>query len=136
MSPSRKLTEGDYLTPAEETEFAKDKTFGYASPNLGDYIEEKTKGQYKGKDVTYISFDSIRNFDIDGICKQLAQVSNFGKVVVNAVDYVDVKVFSIALIKAMAAGKTFMFRTAAAFTKVIGGISDKALLVKKDLVSQ
>ncbi|SFL90022.1 four-carbon acid sugar kinase family protein [Pelosinus propionicus] len=130
------VQEGDYLTPAGETEFAKDKTFGYASSNLGDYIEEKTKGQYKAKDVTYISLDSIRNFDIDGIAKQLAQVSNFGKVVVNAVDYVDVKVFSIALIQAMAAGKKFMFRTAAAFTKVIGGISDKALLVKKDLVSQ
>lgn len=130
------VQEGDYLTPAGETEFAKDKTFGYTSSNLGEYIEEKTEGQYTAKDVTYISLDSIRNIDIDGIAAQLAQVSNFGKVVVNAVDYVDVKVFSIALIKAMAAGKKFMFRTAAAFTKVIGGISDKALLVKKDLVSQ
>lgn len=130
------VQEGDYLTPAGQTEFAKDKTFGYASSNLGDYIEEKTKGAYKAQDVTYISLESIRSFDIDGIVAQLKKVSNFGKVVVNAVDYVDVKVFSIALIKAMAAGKNFMFRTAAAFTKVIGGISDKPLLVKKDLVAK
>lgn len=130
------VQEGDYLTPAGQTEFAKDKTFGYASSNLGDYIEEKTKGAYKGKDVTYISLESIRSFDIDGIVAQLEKVSSFSKVIVNAVDYVDVKVFSIALIKAMAAGKNFMFRTAAAFTKVIGGVSDKALLVKKDLVAE
>lgn len=130
------VQEGDYLTPAGETEFAKDKTFGYTSSHLGGYIEEKTKGAYKAEDVTYISLDSIRSFDIEGIAKQLAGVSNFGKVVVNAVDYVDVKVFSIALIKAMAAGKKFMFRTAAAFTKVIGGVSDKPLLVKSDLVAK
>lgn len=129
------VQEGDYLTPAGETEFAKDKTFGYASSNIGDYIEEKTKGQYKAKDVTYISLDSIRAFDIDGIAAQLLKVTGFGKVVVNAIDYVDVKVFSIALIKAMAAGKNFIFRTAAAFTKVIGGVSDKPLLVKQDLVA-
>lgn len=128
------VQEGDYLTPAGETEFAKDKTFGYTKSDLGEYIEEKTKGEYKAGDVTYISLENIRKFDIEGITAQLLKVSDFGKVVVNAVDYVDVKVFAIALIHAMAKGKTFMFRTAAAFTKVIGGVSDKPLLAKKDLV--
>ena len=61
-------------------------------------------------------------------------MENFNKVIVNAVDYVDVKVFAIALLKAMAQGKNFMFRTAAAFTKVIGGVADKGLLKKADLV--
>jgi uncharacterized protein YgbK (DUF1537 family) len=53
---------------------------------------------------------------------------------VNAVDYVDVKIFAIALIDAIRAGKNFMFRSAAAFTKVIGGIRDKGLLSKEDLI--
>lgn len=129
------VQEGDYLIPAGETEFAKDKTFGYTSSNMCDYIEEKTNGQYKANDVTCISLESLRNFDIEGITAQLMRVSDFGKVIVNAVDYVDVKVFAIALIKAMTFGKNFMFRTAAAFTKVIGGVGDKPLLVKKDLVA-
>ncbi|MDF2565797.1 MAG: type effector Hrp-dependent outer protein, partial [Massilibacillus sp.] len=47
-----------------------------------------------------------------------------------------VKVFSIALIEAMAQGKNFMFRTAAAFTKVIGGVSNKGLLQKSELVAK
>ena len=32
---------GDELVPANETEFAKDKTFGYSAPNMPAYIEEK-----------------------------------------------------------------------------------------------
>jgi uncharacterized protein YgbK (DUF1537 family) len=130
------VQEGEFLTPAGETEFARDKTFMYKSSNLTEYVEEKTKGEYKAADTTCISLESIRSFDIDGITKQLLQVKEFNKVVVNAVDYVDVKVFSIALIEAMAQGKNFMFRTAAAFTKVIGGVSNKGLLQKSELVAK
>lgn len=125
---------GDVLVPAGQTEFAKDKTFGYISSNLCEYIEEKTEGKYKAEDVTVISLDEIRNMKIDEITKKLMKVNNFGKVVVNAVDYCDLKVFSIALYKAMKQGKNFMFRVAAAIVKVIGGISDKPLLTRKDMV--
>lgn len=62
------------------------------------------------------------------------EVENFNKVVVNAVDYMDVKVFVIALIRAMRAGKMFMFRSAAALTKIIGGVSDRPLLTRQELV--
>ena len=59
---------------------------------------------------------------------------DFRKVVVNAVDYVDVKVFAIAMMRAMKAGKNFLFRTAAAWTKVIGGVADKPLLGRDELI--
>ena len=128
------VQEGDYLTPAGETEFAKDKTFSYTKSNIAEYVEEKTKGEYKAADVTCVSLDDLRAFKVDEIAAQLEKVTGFNKVVVNAVDYVDVKVFALALLKAMNNGKTFMFRTAAAFTKVIGGVSDKPLLSKDELV--
>lgn len=35
------VQEGDYLTPAGMTEFAKDKTFSYKSSLLPEYVEEK-----------------------------------------------------------------------------------------------
>ncbi len=127
------VQEGDYLTPAGMTEFAKDKTFSYKSSLLPEYVEEKTHGAYKAADTVCISLDSLRNMDIDGITKQLIDVKNFNKVVVNAVDYVDVKVFVIALINAFNAGKNFMFRSAAALTKVIGGVCDKPLLSREEL---
>lgn len=130
------VQEDEYLIPAGETEFAQDKTFGYQASNLGAYVEEKTQGAYTAADTTYISLGSIRNMDFDGITTQLMAVEKFDKVIVNAVDYVDVKVFAVALIQAMTKGKNFMFRTAAAFTKVIGGVSDKGLLTKIELVAK
>lgn len=127
---------GEVLTPTGETEFAKDATFGYISSNLGVWIEEKSKGKFKAKDTTYISLESLRTFQIDKITKQLLNVSNFNKVVVNAIDYVDVKIFTIALIRAINSGKNFLYRTAAAFTKVIGGVSNKELLTKEELIKE
>lgn len=129
------VQEGDDLVPAGETEFAQDKTFGYKASNLGEYVEEKTKGAHTAENTTYISLERLRGLDVAGIEQQLLAVRDFHKVVVNAVDYVDVKVFAVALIRAMAQGKHFMFRTAAAFTKVIGGVGDQGLLLKPQLVA-
>jgi uncharacterized protein YgbK (DUF1537 family) len=126
----------DVLVPAGETEFAKDRTFGYTSSHLGEWVEEKTKGAFPETGVTYISLESIRNMDIEGIVDQLLGVKGFGKVVVNAVEESDVKVFSTALILAIQGGKRFIFRTAAAFTKVIGDISSRPLLTKEELISE
>ena len=125
---------GEELIPANETEFAKDRTFGYTAATMPEYVEEKTKGVYKASDVTCISLEEIHNMDIDGIQKKLMEVRNFNKIIVNAVDYVDVKVFCVALYRAMAAGKVFMFRTAAAIVKVMGGITDQPLLTREKMV--
>lgn len=125
---------GDELIPANETEFAKDKTFGYSAATMPAYVEEKTKGVYKAEDVICISLEDIHNVNIDKIEEQLMRVQNFNKIIVNAVDYVDVKVFCVALYRAMAKGKVFMFRTAAAIVKVMGGVSDQPLLTRAQMV--
>ena len=124
------------LVPAGETEFAKDRTFGYSASNLAEWAEEKSNGAYKTENMTYISLDSLRALDIETIEQQLLKVENFNKVIVNAVDYTDVKIFAIALIRAMNKGKNFMFRSAAALTKVIGGVSDKNLLTQAELMTE
>ncbi len=125
---------GGELVPAGETEFAKDKTFGYTASDLRDYVEEKTNGQYPADRVTCISLEDLRSQAYDKLETQLLEVQDFGKVIVNAVDYCDVKVFCVALYRAMAKGKRFLFRTAAALVKVIGGISDQPLLTRRDMV--
>ncbi|MFP3121571.1 hydroxyacid dehydrogenase [Ectobacillus funiculus] len=126
----------EYLVPAGETEFAKDRTFGYTKSHLGEWAEEKSNGEYKAENMTYISLDSLRALDVETIEQQLLKVENFNKVIVNAVDYADVKIFTIALIRAMNKGKNFMFRSAAALTKVIGGVSDKNLLTREEIMSE
>lgn len=125
---------GEELVPANETEFAKDKTFGYTAATMPEYIEEKTKGLYKAGDVTCISLEDIHNVDIDKIEAQLMEVKDFNKIIVNAVDYVDVKVFCVALYRAMTKGKVFMFRTAAAIVKVMGAVTDQPLLTREQMV--
>ena len=45
---------GEQLVPAGETEFAGDRTFGYHSSDLREYVEEKTGGRYKAEDVAYV----------------------------------------------------------------------------------
>lgn len=126
----------DKLIPANETEFAKDKTFGYTAATMPEYIEEKTKGTYKAENVTCISLEDIHNMDIEKIENLLMNVQGFNKIIVNAVDYADIKVFCVALYRAMAKGKVFMFRTAAAIVKVMGGVSDQPLLTRQQMVTK
>ena len=62
-------------------------------------------------------------------------MTGFNKICVNAIDYCDIKVFAVALYRAMAQGKTFLFRTAAGLVKVLGGVSDIPLLSREDMVT-
>lgn len=130
------VKEGDRLTPAGETEFAKDRTFGYRSSDLRDYIEEKTGGRYKKENVHCVSIERLRSMDIDGVENLLMSVSGFDKVVVNAADSCDIKVFCIALYRAIARGKRFLYRTAAGFVKEFAAVEDRGLLAGRDMIDR
>ncbi len=130
------VASGEELIPAGQTEFAADRTFGYHSSNLCQWIQEKTCGIFKQEEVVCISLTELRAVDLDGIKDKLLHVSDFGKVIVNAVDYADVEVFVTALVSVLNQGKEFLFRSAAALTKVIGGIPDKAILTREELADK
>ncbi|MEK4374185.1 four-carbon acid sugar kinase family protein [Bacillus sp. FSL L8-0215] len=130
------VQEGHELIPAGDTEFARDRTFGFQSSHLGEWIEEKSEGMFTKENTTYISLADLRALRIDQIKQQLMSVKDFKKVVVNAVDHDDVKVFVTALIEAIQAGQQLMFRSAAALTKVLGGIGDQALLTRDALIQE
>ena len=125
---------GDELLSANETEFAKDKTFGYMSETMPEYVEEKTAGAFKAEDVTCIALDTLLRGDVDTVEQQLLAVKDFNKVIVNAVDYADLKVFAVALYRVMAAGRNFMIRSAASIVKVLGGVTDQPLLTRDKMV--
>lgn len=127
---------GDELVPAGETEFAKDRTFGFHSSHLGEWVEEKTKGKFKKEDSIYISLETLRANDVEAVKHQLLAATDFQKIIVNAVDYVDVEVFVTAFLQALKEGKKFLCRSASALTKVIGGVTDKALLTRDELITE
>lgn len=127
---------GQQLVSADETEFARDKTFGYTAQSLPAFVEEKTQGDYLAKDVLCITIEELRAMKLQEIEEKLLQVKDFQKVVVNAVSYADLKVFCIALYRVMNRGKNFMFRTAAAFVRVFSGIEEAPLLTVQQLKKQ
>ena len=130
------VKDGDVLIPAGQTEFAKDRSFGYFSSSLPEWCEEKSKGEYPAKDVTCISLEDLRALNFSNITQQMLAVHDFGKVIVNSVDYVDVKVFAIAFLRALKEGRHFLLRGAAAITKVLGGVPDRPLLTHTELVPE
>jgi uncharacterized protein YgbK (DUF1537 family) len=125
---------GDILIPAAQTEFAADKTFGYHHSDLTEWVEEKTDGAFPAAGVTAISIEDLRRGGVEKVAAKLAAVHGFGKVVVNALDYTDIKIFCAALYRAMEAGKRFMIRSAAAIPKVLGGVTDWPLLSRDELL--
>ena len=128
------LRQDGNLIPVGETEFAKDKTFGYKSSNLREWIEEKTLGKSKASEVLSVSLSDTRGMNVHGIEKLLDSCSDFQKVVVNAIAYEDIEVFVLALIKVLKSGKSCIIRSAAALVKILGNIDDKPLLTRNELI--
>ncbi len=122
------------MIPAAETEFARDKTFGYKSSDLPGYIEEKSGGRYKAEAVICIPLEELRAMELDKIEKRLLEAGDFQKIVVNAIENVDVEVFCIALYRAIRKGKHYLFRTAAAFVKAVAKIRDRPLLGREEML--
>ena len=124
---------GDDLIPAGETEFAKDKTFGYQASSLTEWVQEKTSGKYPAESVLHIGLSELRARDYDSITQKLCAVQNFGKITVDSLTYEDVQVFAIAYYRALRKGKNFLIRSAAALVRILGGVTAKPVLEKEDL---
>lgn len=127
------VAEGIRLVPAGETEFAKDRTFGYTQSDLKAWIEEKSGGKYRQEDVVSFSLACLRSGNQTLLEEKLDVVCDFGKVIVNAVEYRDLEAFAGACRACMDRGKNYLFRTAAAMPKVMAGIRDLGLLQPQQL---
>ena len=124
---------GDRLIPAAETEFARDATFGYTVSSLKEYIQEKTQGAVPADDVMSVSLELLASGDVNQIFTMLMSAEQTRRIVVNATSYGHLAVFCSALNRAIRAGKNFIFRTAASFVRVFGGIEPRDLLTEQEL---
>jgi uncharacterized protein YgbK (DUF1537 family) len=127
------VDEGGWLVPSAETEFARDSVFGYRSSNLRDWVEEKTGGCIRSKDVLSISIEDLRMGGPARITGRLMNLEGSRACVVNGAGYRDVEVFVQGLLDAEAQGRRFLYRTAASFVRVRAGISPRPLLSSLDL---
>jgi uncharacterized protein YgbK (DUF1537 family) len=127
------VDEDGMLVPAAQTEFARDRAFGYATSNLRDWVAEKTNGQVTAKDVASVSITMLRNKGPEAVTEVLMTLRGCQCCTVNAASYRDLEVFVQGLLAAEARGKRFLYRTAASFVQVRAGISPRALLAASDL---
>lgn len=135
LADTHYVRSGEELIPAAKTEFARDATFGYAHSNLREYIEEKTGGACRASEVVSISIEELRRCDIDAVTAKLCAAQDYTRFVVNAASYADVKLFAAAVYRALAAGKRFIFRTAASLVRELGGVSARPLLTRGELMA-
>lgn len=122
------------LIKAQDSEFAKDNTFGYKSSNLHDYVIEKHNGDYPENKIKHIDIDDLRNMDSDKIDMVLMNANNNDVITVDGCTYDDLKVFSLSVYSAINKGKCFIFRCAASLVKIIAGVADKNLLKRDELI--
>ena len=120
------------IIPAAQTEFARDPDFSFNNSDLKFYIEEKTQGNHRASGVISISLDILRKGDHSEIKKMLLGAENFSRIIVNAVEYDDLKAFIPSLIEAREKGKKFIYRTAASFVKTYAFNDDIELLGRSD----
>jgi len=130
------VRDGDRLTPAAETEFAQDATFGFSNSNLCDWVAEKSEGRILAKDVESLSLAGIRGNGPDWVADRLRDVAKGRVVVVNAANYSDLDVVALGVVRAEAAGKRFVYRTAASFVRARAGIIGRSLLNREELLGE
>jgi len=126
------VAEGESYLPAAETPYARDAAFGYRSSNLREWVEEKTGGQVRAEAVQPISLATIRRGP-EHVCAQLMAMPRRSIGVVNALTYRDMESFVAGLLRAEAAGKRYLYRTAASFVRVRAGLEARPLLTTQDL---
>ena len=127
------------LTPAGETEFAKDRAFGYTASHLPTWVEEKTSGSVKAADVCSLSLDLIRNGGPDAVQAALAALPNGGAnavVVANALTPSDMAVVSLGCMQAERAGALshgLLYRSAGALVAARAAIPPRPLLTAAEM---
>lgn len=84
------------------------------------------------KRIISISLQELRSDNNEIAYKKLINVKDFDKIIVNALNSYDLKVFVTLINKAMEQNKRFIFRTAASFVNEISGVPAKKAAIKSN----
>lgn len=111
----------DGMIPVAHGEFARDASFGYRNSDLRDWVEEKTGGRVPRSEVATITLSDIRLGGPERVEEILSGLSDRQPVVVDAVEDADLQVVVLGLVRAEAAGKSFVYRTGPSFVRARSG---------------
>lgn len=104
--------------PVGQSEFAKDATFGYKQSDLAQWVEEKSAGQYRAETVIRIDLQDLRQREAgDEALRKLLSASNRQPLICDALTEDDLRLLALAVIRAEAQGKRFIYRTGPSFVR-------------------
>jgi uncharacterized protein YgbK (DUF1537 family) len=121
------------LVPVGQTEFARDRVFGYAASDLRDFLAEKSGGAISADGVLTISLADIRFGGLPRVGEILAAARDGAWLVVNATEYSDLELVARAVLLAEQNGQSFVFRTGPSFVRALSGLEPRAPLRGVDL---
>lgn len=125
-------SDADGYTPAGETEFAKDATFGYRSSDLRDWVQEKTAGQVRAADVAGIDLATLRSSH-DETVAVLRGLSKAKPAVIDIVDENDLRLLALALNEAEGCGSRLLYRVGPPFVRALIGQEPHPPLEAEDI---
>lgn len=110
------VLEGDRFTPINETEFARDSTFGFTSARLSDWVAEKSQGRIPADSVTLIELDTLRAGP-DAVAERLAAAPAGAVIAVDAETESDLHALVAGLEQAEHQGKRYVYRVGPPFVR-------------------
>jgi len=126
------VKENEAFQKANDTAFAKDKTFGYSHADLKLYIEEKTDGMVQTDEVFAISIEDLRRATAAQILRKIDQENN-RTFIANATSYFDLQKLALAVLSSKS---ELIFRTSASFINAIAAIPPRKPLDTSKLTYQ
>lgn len=127
-------SEKEGFVPVGETEFAKDATFGYRESSLPRWVAEKTAGKVKAEEVAVLKLQDLRE-NLARISQQLEQAQNGQVLAADTVTEEDLRQLALALIKAEASGKNFVYRVGPPFVRARIGQEVHPPLTREEIAS-
>ena len=129
------VDEGGQLIPAAQTPYAQDAVFAYSRSDLPGWVAEKTAGRIAESQVATITIDRIRAGGPDAVLESLRGLRAGVVCAIDAVSERDLEVIALACLRAEAQGARLIYRTAASFAGIRGGLALRPLLTSADLRS-
>jgi len=108
--------DGGTLVPVAETEFARDATFGFTRSHLAEYVEEKSGGRYRARDVIVLDLGVVRG-GADAIADALGGARDGVPVVADVVTENDLRALALGLAEAERRGTTLLYRVGPPFVR-------------------
>lgn len=106
------------LVEVATTQFARDRTFGYKSSDLKDWIVEKSGSKISPDIIHSISVETLKYKMSEVILGTFKKMDPQDYLIVNATNYEHLDYFTLALLKSK---KPFLMRSAASFVASVKG---------------